>query len=91
MVNVFTPGYPMIFSNWPFVIDLRTGAFSGGGGEIALLNAASAQLSNYCGLPRVASSMSDAKAVDAQMGMEKALSSPPVGSPVPTWCMNPQA
>ena len=76
MVNVFSPGYPMIFSNWPFVIDLRTGAFSGGGGEIALLNAASAQLSNYCGLPSgVASSMSDAKAVDAQMGMEKALSS----------------
>ncbi len=76
MVNLFAPGYPMIFSNWPFVIDLRTGAFSGGGGEIALLNAASAQLSNFCGLPSgVASSMSDAKAVDAQMGMEKALSS----------------
>ncbi len=76
MVNLFEPGYPMIFSNWPFVIDLRTGAFSGGGGEIALLNAAAAQLANYCNLPSgVASSMSDAKAVDAQMGMEKALSS----------------
>ena len=76
MVNVFEPGFPMIFSNWPFVIDLRTGAFSGGGGEIAFLNAASAQLTNYVGLPSgVASSMSDAKAVDAQMGMEKALSS----------------
>lgn len=76
MVNVFSPGYPMIFSNWPFVIDLRTGAFSGGGGEIALLNAASAQLANHLGLPSgVASSMSDAKAVDAQMGMEKSLSS----------------
>lgn len=76
MVNVFSPGYPMIFSNWPFVIDLRTGAFSGGGGEIALLNAASAQLANHLGLPSgVASSMSDAKAVDAQMGLEKSLSS----------------
>ena len=76
MVNVFAPGYPMIFSNWPFVIDLRTGAFSGGGGEIALMNAASAQLSNELGLPSgVAASMSDAKAVDAQMGAEKALSS----------------
>ncbi|MBX2823487.1 MAG: trimethylamine methyltransferase family protein [Gammaproteobacteria bacterium] len=76
MVNVFSPGYPMIFSNWPFVIDLRTGAFSGGGGEIALLNAASAQLANQLGLPSgVASSMSDAKAVDAQMGLEKSLSS----------------
>ncbi|MFA9419266.1 MAG: trimethylamine methyltransferase family protein [Gammaproteobacteria bacterium] len=75
MVNVFAPGYPMIFSNWPFVIDLRTGAFCGGGGEISLLNAGSAQLANFIGVPSgVASSMSDAKAVDAQMGMEKALS-----------------
>ncbi len=76
MVNLFAPGYPMIFSNWPLVIDLRTGAFAGGGGEITLLNAASAQLSNWLGLPSgVASSMADSKAVDAQMGVEKALSS----------------
>ena len=76
MVNVFAPGYPVIFSNWPFVIDLRTGAFSGGGGEISILNAGAAQLANHIGVPSgVASSMSDAKAVDAQMGMEKALSS----------------
>ncbi len=80
MVNVFSPGYPMIFSNWPFVIDLRTGSFSGSGGEITLLNAASAQLSNWLGLPSgAASSMSDAKAVDAQMGLEKAMSSLGVG------------
>ncbi len=76
MVNLFQPGYPMIFSNWPLVIDLRTGAFAGGGGEITLLNAASAQLSNWLGLPSgVAASMADSKAIDAQMGMEKALSS----------------
>ena len=31
MVNIFSPGYPMIFSNWPLVIDLRTGSFCGGG------------------------------------------------------------
>ncbi|NKC16243.1 MAG: trimethylamine methyltransferase [Gammaproteobacteria bacterium] len=74
MVNVFAPGYPMIFSNWPFVIDLRTGSFCGGGGEISVMNAASAQLSNFLNLPSgVASSMADAKAVDAQMGSEKAL------------------
>ncbi len=76
MVNVFAPGYPMIFSNWPLVIDLRTGSFCGGGGESSLLNAASAQLSNFLGLPSgCASSMSDSKAVDAQMGLEKAMSS----------------
>lgn len=80
MVNVFAPGYPMIFSNWPFVIDLRTGSFCGSGGEITLLNAASAQLSNWLGLPSgAACSMSDAKAVDAQMGLEKAMSALGVG------------
>ena len=80
MVNVYAPGYPMIFSNWPFVIDLRTGSFCGSGGEIILLNAASAQISNWLGLPSgAASSMSDSKAVDAQMGLEKAMSSLGVG------------
>ena len=76
MVHVIKPGHPMVFSNWPLVIDLRTGAFSGGGGETALLNAASAQLSNWLGLPSgVAASMADAKAIDAQYGAEKAMTS----------------
>lgn len=74
LVNLFAPGYPMIFSNWPLVIDLRTGAFCGGGGEISIMNAAAAQISNHLGLPSgVAASMADAKAVDAQMGAEKAI------------------
>ena len=73
MVNVISPGYPMVFSNWSLVIDLRTGAFAGGGAETTLLNAASAQLSNWLGLPSgVACSMTDAKAIDAQYGVEKA-------------------
>ncbi|KAB7613340.1 trimethylamine methyltransferase [Amylibacter sp. SFDW26] len=76
MVHVIKPSYPMVFSNWPLVIDLRTGAFAGGGGECAVMNAASAQLSNWLGLPSgVASSMTDAKAIDAQYGAEKALTS----------------
>ncbi len=75
LVNLFAPGHPVIFSNWPFVIDLRTGAFCGSGGEISIMNAAAAQIGNHLGLPTgVASSMADAKAVDAQMGAEKALS-----------------
>ncbi len=76
MVHAIRPGFPMVFSNWPLVIDLRTGAFSGGSGETAVLNAASAQLSNWLGLPSgVACSMTDAKAIDAQYGAEKALTS----------------
>lgn len=74
LVNLFQPGYPMIFSNWPLVIDLRSGAFCGGGGEISIMNGAAAQIANHLGLPSgVACSMSDAKAVDAQMGAEKAM------------------
>ena len=76
MVQAIKPGHPMVFSNWPLVIDLRSGAFAGGGGETALLNAASAQLSNWLGLPSgVACSMTDAKALDAQYGAEKGLTS----------------
>lgn len=80
LVNLFAPGHPVIFSNWPFVVDLRTGAFSGSGGEISIMNAAAAQIGNHLGLPTgVAASMADAKAVDAQMGAEKALSATACG------------
>ncbi|MEO0865595.1 MAG: trimethylamine methyltransferase family protein, partial [Pseudomonadota bacterium] len=76
MVHAIRPGHPMVFSNWPLVIDLRTGAFSGGGGETAVLNAASAQIINWLGLVSgVAASMTDAKALDAQYGVEKGLTS----------------
>ncbi|MEM6498181.1 MAG: trimethylamine methyltransferase family protein [Pseudomonadota bacterium] len=80
MVHAIQPGFPMVFSNWPLVIDLRTGAFSGGSGETAVLNAASAQLSNWLGLPSgVSCSMTDAKAIDAQYGMEKGITSMTAG------------
>ncbi|MEO0545497.1 MAG: trimethylamine methyltransferase family protein [Pseudomonadota bacterium] len=76
MVHAIKPGFPMVFSNWPLVVDLRTGAFSGGSGESVVLNAASAQLSNWLDLPSgVACSMTDAKAIDAQYGVEKGMSS----------------
>jgi len=76
MVHAIQSGFPMVFSNWPLVIDLRTGSFSGGSGETAVMNAASAQLSNWLDLPSgVACSMTDAKAIDSQYGMEKGLTS----------------
>lgn len=75
VVNLIKPGHPMIFSNWPFVVDLRTGAFACGGAEIALLNAASAQISNALSMPSgVAAGMADSKVPDAQAGYEKAVS-----------------
>ncbi|HEY5658073.1 MAG TPA: trimethylamine methyltransferase family protein [Myxococcota bacterium] len=74
LVNLTVPGHPTIFSNWPFVSDLRTGAFSGGGGEEAVLNAASAQIANFYDLPSgVAAGMSDSKLPDNQAGYEKGI------------------
>lgn len=75
VVNLVRPGLPFDYGMWPFVSDLRTGAFTGGGGEEALLMAASAQLANHLGLvSSVAAGMTDAKSMDAQAGYEKGIS-----------------
>ena len=73
-VNLISPGHPCIMGMWPFVSDLRTGAMSGGSGEEAVLNAASAQILNWLGLPSgVAAGMADSKLPDNQAGHEKGL------------------
>lgn len=75
IVNLIQPGCPMSFANWPFVVDLRTGAFTGGAGEVAVASAASAQIGRFYDLPTtVAASMSDSKLPDAQAGYEKGIS-----------------
>ena len=74
VMNLVRPGSPINFGMWPFISDLRTGAFSGGSGEEALVMAASAQLSNHFGfITSMASGMTDAKVMDAQAGYEKAI------------------
>jgi len=74
MINVVVPKYPVILGPWPFVSDLRTGAFTGGGGEEALVSAAAAQMTNWYGLvSSVGAGMCDAKLPDNQAGYEKAI------------------
>jgi trimethylamine--corrinoid protein Co-methyltransferase len=74
MINLVVPKYPVIVGPWPFVSDLRTGSFTGGGGEEALASAAAAQVTNYYGLvSSVGAGMSDAKLPDNQAGYEKAI------------------
>ncbi len=74
VINMVRPGSPLSFGMWPFISDLRTGAFSGGSGEEALITAATVQLCNHFGLiSSVGSGMTDAKTMDAQAGYEKAL------------------
>ncbi len=74
VVNLIRPGCPMTFAAWPFVTDLRTGSFSGGSGEEALLSAAAVQMGAYYDLPNsVAAGMTDSKVPDAQHGFEKGI------------------
>ncbi|NBP95777.1 MAG: trimethylamine methyltransferase, partial [Gammaproteobacteria bacterium] len=74
IVNLIRPGCPITFATWPFVTDLRTGSFSGGSGEQALLGAAAIQMGNYYDLPTsVGAGMTDSKIPDAQYGYEKGI------------------
>ncbi|WP_432449726.1 trimethylamine methyltransferase family protein [Aliiroseovarius marinus] len=71
-VNAISPGHPAIFGTWPFVVDLRSGAMSGGSGEQALLSAGCAQMHQFYGLPGgAAAGFSDAKLPDMQAGWEQ--------------------
>jgi len=74
MIELVEPGFPVIVGPWPFVSDLRTGAFTGGSGEEAVVSAGAAQMVNFYGLPSsVGAGMTDSKLPDYQAGYEKAL------------------
>ncbi|MEQ9693971.1 trimethylamine methyltransferase family protein [Shimia sp. SDUM112013] len=71
-VNAVKPGHPAIFGTWPFGLDLRSGAMTGGSGEQALLTAGCAQMHAFYGLPGgAAAGMTDAKLPDMQAGWEQ--------------------
>ncbi len=75
VVNMIKPGAAINFGMWPFISDLRTGSFSGGSGEEALVSAATVQLCNHFGfITSIGAGMTDAKTMDVQAGYEKALS-----------------
>ena len=74
VVNLVRPGSAINFGMWPFISDLRTGAFTGGSGEEALVTAAAVQLCNHFGfITSIGAGMTDSKTMDVQAGYEKAL------------------
>jgi trimethylamine--corrinoid protein Co-methyltransferase len=74
-INLMRPGHPVILGYVPSVADLRTGRFSGGGPEFALMNAAAAQIVHRFGLPVYNSAaLTDSKIPDIQAGYERGLS-----------------
>lgn len=71
-VNAVKPGHPAIFGTWPFGLDLRTGAMTGGSGEQALLTAGCAQMHQFYGIPGgAAAGIADSKLPDMQAGWEQ--------------------
>ena len=73
-VMLVKPGHPLLMGGMPLVTDLRTGGTSGGSAELALMNAASAQMCQFYGLPIYNTcGLTDSKLPDAQAGFEKGL------------------
>ncbi len=73
-VQLLRPGHPILMGGMPLVADLRTGNMIGGSAELALMNAASAQMAQHYGLPVYNSSaLTESKVPDIQAGFEKGL------------------
>lgn len=73
-VQLLRPGHPTLMGSMPLVTDLRTGAMIGGCAELALMNAAAAQMSHFYGLPLYNScGITESKVPDVQAGFEKGL------------------
>jgi trimethylamine--corrinoid protein Co-methyltransferase len=71
-VNAIAPGHPAIFGTWPFGLDLRTRAMTGGSGEQALLSEGCAQMHRFYDLPGGAvGGIADSKLPDMQAGWEQ--------------------
>ncbi|MFD2738715.1 trimethylamine methyltransferase family protein [Sulfitobacter aestuarii] len=71
-VNAVKPGHPAVVGTWPFGLDLRSGAMTGGSGEQALLTAGCAQMHKFYDLPGgAAAGIADSKLPDMQAGWEQ--------------------
>ncbi len=75
LVNLVRPGARVLMGYVPSVADLRTGSFTSGSPEFALMNAAAAQLAHFYNIPIYnSSSLTDSKVPDVQAGYEKGVS-----------------
>lgn len=73
-VQQLRPGHPLLMGSMPLVTDLRTGSMIGGAAELALMNAAAAQMCHFYGLPIYNScGITESKLPDVQAGFEKGL------------------
>jgi trimethylamine--corrinoid protein Co-methyltransferase len=72
--QLLSPGHPTLYSVVPTTSDLRTGAFCFGSVETGIMNAASAQIARYYGLPIYnTAGPSESKIPDSQSAYEPAV------------------
>lgn len=68
------PGVPLIYGTTSSIMDMKSSMLRYGAPEMALINAATAQLGRYYGMPsRGAAGCADSKALDMQAGYEVAI------------------
>jgi trimethylamine--corrinoid protein Co-methyltransferase len=73
------PGVPLLYGSVSAVLDMRTGLLPLGAPERGMINAGAALMGRYYGVPSMCGGLSsDAKALDAQAGFEKAVTAIPL-------------
>ena len=74
LCQIVQPGVPVIYTQWTRTLDMGTGGVTMGGPEFSLLRIATAEMARFYNLPcRGGGLMTDGKAADVQMGVEKLL------------------
>lgn len=74
LAQLVQPNTPVMWGNVGSLSDMRSGLFASGAVELGLINAAMNQMAKFYRLPTYSTGgMSDAKASDAQAGVEKSL------------------
>ncbi len=75
LAQVVNPGLPVIYGGAPVNFDMKTGTTPMSAVEASMIGASSSQLGRYLDLPtQTYACLSDAKIVDAQAGLETAIS-----------------
>jgi trimethylamine--corrinoid protein Co-methyltransferase len=78
-LQVLYPGAPLLYGSVSAVLDMRTGLLPLGAPERGMVNAGAALMGRYYGMLTMCGGLSsDAKALDAQAGFEKAVTAVPL-------------
>jgi trimethylamine--corrinoid protein Co-methyltransferase len=78
-LQILHPGVPLLYGSVSAVLDMRTGLLPLGAPERGMVNAGAALMARYYGLLSMCGGLSsDAKALDAQAGFEKAVTAFPL-------------